>query len=139
MLPGTLVKKIQEKIDAGDEFLNTDAFARAVKLYQEAIQMIPKPNYLYEVALPAFTALGEANFYSGNYPAALSAFKEALKAPGGVENPLLHLRLGQTYFESGDLDPAADSLTRAYALDGTDIFEGEDDKYLAFLASRIEL
>ena len=34
---------------------------------------------------------------------------------------------------------AADFLTRAYALDGTDVFQGEDDKYLSFLATRIEL
>jgi cytochrome c-type biogenesis protein CcmH/NrfG len=94
---------------------------------------------LYDISLPAFTALGEAYFFSGNYRDALSAFRAALKAPGGVENPLLLLRLGQTYYESGDLDRAADSLTTAYALDGRDVFEGEDDKYLSFLATRIEL
>jgi hypothetical protein len=43
------------------------------------------------------------------------------------------------FFENGDLDRAADSFTRAYALDGKDVFEGEDDKYLSFLSTRIEM
>jgi tetratricopeptide (TPR) repeat protein len=139
MPPAALLNDIQARIDDGDVFLNTDAFAQAVERYQQALSMIPEPKHLYDISLPAFTALGEAYFYSGDYRNALSAFREALKVPGGVENPLLHLRLGQTYYESGDLNRAADSLTRAYALGGRDVFEGEDDKYLSFLASRIEL
>jgi len=139
MLPNKLLNDIQAKIDQGDEFLNTDDFTQAVELYRQGLSLIPEPKHLHDISLPAFTALGEAYFYSGNYRKALSAFREALKAPGGVENPLLHLRLGQTYYESGDLNRAADSLTRAYALDGRDVFEGEDDKYLSFLATQIEL
>jgi tetratricopeptide (TPR) repeat protein len=134
-----LLNDIQARIDDGDVFLNADAFTQAVELYQQALSMIPEPKPLYDISLPAFTALGEAYFCSGDYHNALSAFREALKAPGGVENPLLHLRLGQAYYESGDLARAAGSLTRAYALDGRDVFEGEDDKYLSFLATRIEL
>lgn len=139
MLPIQLLNDIQGKIDEGDEALNTDDFFQAVELYREALSMIPEPRYVHDISLPAFTALGEAHFYSSNYGEALSAFREALKAPGGVENPLLHLRLGQAYYEAGDLNRAADSLTRAYALDGRHVFEGEDYKYLSFLATRIDL
>jgi len=139
MLPSQLHDVIQAKIDQGDEFLNADDFARAAELFWEAVSMIPDPKYLHEISLSAFTALGEAYFYAGSFHEALSAFREALKAPGGVENPLVLLRLGQAYFESGDLNCAAEALTIAYALDGTRIFEGEDDKYLSFLATRIEL
>jgi tetratricopeptide (TPR) repeat protein len=139
MLPSQLHDEIQAKIDRGDEFLNADDFARAAELYREAVALIPGPKHLHEVSLPVFTALGEAYFYAGNYHEALAAFQAALKAPGGVENPLLHLRFGQAYFESGDLNRAANSLTRAYALDGRTVFDGEDDKYLSFLATRIEL
>src|SRR3954447_25288356 len=120
MLPISLLDDIQAGIDDGDAFLNADAFTQAVESYQKALSMIPDPKYLHYISLPAFTALGEAHYYSGNYPEALSAFREALKAPGGVENPLLQLWLGQAYYESGELDRAADSLTRAYALDGRD-------------------
>lgn len=139
MLPSQLHDEIQAKIDRGDEFLNADDFARAAELYREAVALIPEPKALHEISAPAFTALGEAYFYAGNYHEALAAFRVALKAPGGVENPLLNLRFGQAYFESGDLDSAVEYLTIAYALDGRTVFDGEDDKYLSFLATRIEL
>ena len=94
MLSSQLHDEIQAKIDQGDEFLNADDFTRAAETYREALALIPEPKHLHEISLPAFTALGEANFYAGNYPEALSAFREALEAPGGVENPLVLLRLG---------------------------------------------
>lgn len=139
MLNTSLTGKIQGKLDQGDENLDADEFSNAIDLYQQAISLIPDPKHVHEISLSAFTALGEAYFFSGYYQKALRAFKEAMKAPGGVENPLLHLRMGQAHFEKGDLEQAADSLTRAYALDGRQVFHGEDRKYLTFLASRIDL
>ncbi len=46
-----------------------------------------------------------------------------------VGNPFILLRLGQTYFELGNMKKAADELVRAYMGVGTEIFEGEDPKY----------
>jgi tetratricopeptide (TPR) repeat protein len=139
MLPPQLLDDIQARIDQGDEFLNADDFPQALELYGQALSLIPEPRYQYEIALPAFTALGEALFFSGRYPDALSAFREAAKSPGGIENPLVHLRMGETYYELGDFERAADALTRAYMLEGRTLFDGEDEKYFSFLASRLAL
>lgn len=138
MLPVRLLDEIQAKLDEGDDSLDADEFAAAIGLYQQAVVLLPDPKHLHDVSLPVFTALGEAFFFAGHYRDALTALKQAEKAPGGVENPLLHLRLGQAYYEIGDLERAGDALARAYALDGRDVFDGEDDKYLSFLATRIE-
>ena len=54
-------------------------------------------------------------------------------------NPFLHLRLGQSQYELGELDRAADELMRAYMGAGEDIFVSEDPKYRAFLATRAKL
>lgn len=137
MLPECLQNAINAKIDEGDSYLNVDQFEQAERSYREAIQQIPDPKYVHAIALPAFTALGEALFFSGDCHRARQPFLEALKAPGGLENPLLHLRLGQAYFDCGDLHKALDSFLRAYALEGKDIFDNEDEKYLAFLKSHI--
>lgn len=134
-----LVTEIQAKIECGDDYLNEDEFAQAIRLYKEAVALIPEPKYSHAISLDAFMALGEGYFFSGYYDDALRAFNEALKAPGGVQNPLTHLRMGQSFFEIGEMDFAADLLTRAYALDGARIFDDEDDKYRLFLATRISM
>ena len=58
--------------------------------------------------------------------------------PGGLGNPLVHLRLGQAFYEIGDRDRAADELMRAYMGAGAEIFETRECKYLDFLASRAD-
>lgn len=139
MLTPATLKAIRAKLDQGDRLLDRDRFARAWDAYRAALALIPDPKHQYGIALEAYTALGEGYFFAAHHDRALRAFREALKAPGGVENPLLHLRIGQAHFERGEFDAAADALTRAYALDGEDVFAGEDEKYLAFLATRIDL
>jgi tetratricopeptide (TPR) repeat protein len=137
MLGADLLDKINALVDEGDNFLNSDDFSTALGRYQQAASMIPEPKYRFDIALPVFTAIGEAYYYSGRLAQALDAFRMAVQAPGGIENPLTHLRLGQTYYELGDFDKSADELTRAYMLDGAKIFEGEDEKYQSFLSQRI--
>jgi hypothetical protein len=60
-----------------------------------------------------------------------------MHGPDAIGNPFLHLRLGQCLYELGDLDRAADELTRAYLGGGADLFDGAD-QYLAFLKTRLE-
>lgn len=139
MLTPAVLKTIRAKLDQGDRLLDRDQFARAWDAYSAALALIPDPKHEYAIALEAYTALGEGYFFAARHDRALRAFAEAIKAPGGVENPLLHLRTGQAHFELGELAAAADALTRAYALGGADVFAGEDEKYLAFLATRIDL
>ena len=62
----------------------------------------------------------------------------AMWCPGALGNPFLHLRLGQCQFELGGLDRAADELDRAYMGAGTDIFDDEDDKYFAYVKTRLD-
>ncbi len=139
MLSDADLERIETLIDEGDDLLNQDAFAQAIVKYIDAARLLPEPKEQFDIALTLFVALGEAYFFAGDYQQAERAFRMAMKAPGGVENPLTHLRLGQTHFELGELDKAADELTRAYMLDGFAIFSGEDNKYLAFLRTRIKL
>ena len=129
---------IRARIEQGDAFLNADDFERAAELYREAIQLIPAPAHEHEVSLEAFTALGEACFFAGHFTQALHCFRMALKSPNGTANPLVHLRLGQTRFEIGDFHHAAESLLYAYALEGRDLFRGEDDKYFSYLSKFLD-
>jgi tetratricopeptide (TPR) repeat protein len=138
MAEPTTRDRITALCDLGDAFLNADRFADALGKYHEAASLILEPT-TNPLALSVYTAIGEAHYFAGQHQQALEAFQTAAQTPGAIENPLAHLRLGQAYFEVGRLDEAADELTRAYMLDGSDVFDGEDEKYIAFLATRISL
>jgi tetratricopeptide (TPR) repeat protein len=130
---------IQREIDRGDEALDDEFFAVAIEHFKKAVSLIPDPKHEFAIALHAFAALGDGYFFSGYHDDAIRAFRQALKAPGGVENGLVWLRLGQVYYELRELDAAADALTRAFALEGQCMFDDEDEKYLTFLSTRIDI
>ena len=83
------------------------------------------------------TGIGNANFLAKSYEYALPALQDAMHCDGALGNPFNHLRLGQTQFELGNLDKAADELARAYLPEGRKIFEREDPKYLDFIKSKL--
>ena len=72
--------------------------------------------------------------WGGLFLEASSFFSEALKCPEGLGNPLINLRMGQCYYELGNYGSAKGYLLKAYMVEGKEIFEGEDDKYIKFVA-----
>ena len=81
------------------------------------------------------TAIKEIN--NNNYPYALSLLYDCLNLQ--LDNPFVHLNKGICHFELNEPDHAADSFTRAYMLEGEDIFENKDPKYFEFLKTKIEI
>ena len=106
----------------------------AEKKYLEALDLIPKPKTEWEASTWLYVALGEVYFFSSKYLEAISFFSEALKCPEGLGNPLINLRMGQCYYELGNYGSAKGYLLKAYMVEGKEIFEGEDDKYIKFVA-----
>lgn len=79
------------------------------------------------------------NFLNGQFREALQLFFDSLNFDEGLDNPFIHLRKGQCHFELGQMEDSADSLTRAYMLDGEVIFSDEEEKYFVFLKTKIEI
>jgi hypothetical protein len=75
---------------------------------------------------------------SGDFVAGRDNLANSMHCPDAIGNPFLHLRLGQCQWELGNLDRAADELTRAYMGAGDEIFESEDPKYLSFLKTKLK-
>jgi hypothetical protein len=69
----------------------------------------------------------------GDFERARTALQDAMHCPGAIGNPYIHLRLGETQFELGNIDRAKDELARAYMGGGDEVFEGDDPKYLRFI------
>lgn len=107
--------------------------------FVQALELLPEPHLRWEAATWLWTAIGDMHFLLGDAEKTLQCYVNAVQCPGGLGNPFIHLRLGQACFDLGDLDKAADELTRAYMGAGLDIFMQDDPKYLSFLETRIEL
>lgn len=131
--------RITALTDEGQALFDEGKLDEARKLFMQAWALLPEPQSEWEATTWLAAALGDIDFLKGNYAAARETLQFAMICPGGLGNPFLHLRLGQSQFELGELDRAADELMRAYMGAGEDIFAEEDPKYRAFLATRAKL
>ena len=137
-LPAAVHERIQAFCGKGDALAAKGNYAAALNEYWAAWDLLPEPQTEWEAATWILAAIGDANFLGHDYAAARDNLSTAMHCPDAIGNPFLHFRLGQSEFELGNLDRAADELTRAYMGGGEDIFE-DAEKYLAFLKTRIKV
>ena len=137
-LPDALHDKVVALSEAGDSLAEDGNYRKAIETYIEALELLPQPSTQWEAATWLLTAIGDANFLSGNFEYAGKALSDAMHCPGAIGNPFIHMRLGQVHFELGNLDRAADELARAYLQEGKVIFEADDPKYLEFVKSKLD-
>lgn len=125
-----IYREICDLSQEGNQYLDVDNFELAEKKYLEALNLIPKPKTEWEASTWLYVALGEVYFFASKYLEAIPFFNEALKCPEGLGNPLINLRMGQCYYELENYDFAKEHFLKAYMVEGKEIFEGEDDKYI---------
>ena len=130
--------QIQEKCGLGDELTEEGRWRAALEQYWRAFELIPEPKQDWEATTWVLTAIGDVNFLSGDFEAGVENLSKAMHCPGAIGNPFIHLRLGQCQWELNHLDKAADELTRAYAIEGEEIFSEEAPQYFEFLKTRID-
>lgn len=137
----TLSKEMHGRIKAlcadGDLLAQDGNYLSALSQYWAAWDLLPEPQTQWEAATWILGAIGDANYRSGDFVAGRDNLSLAMHCPHAIGNPFLHLRLGQCQFELGNLDRAADELTRAYMCGGSELFN-EGDNYFAFLKSRLD-
>jgi tetratricopeptide (TPR) repeat protein len=136
-LPDHIHEQIKSLCQAGDTLAGGGDYAAALAKYWAAWDLRPEPQTNWGAATWILAAIGDANYLSGDYTAGRDNLSMAMHCPDAIGNPFLHLRLGQCQFELGNLERAADELTRAYMGAGDEIFQGEE-KYFKFLKTRLE-
>lgn len=122
---------------SGDALFDEEKDREALSKYFQAITLLPEPVHQWEAATWIFTAIGDVLWVMQEYQDAYSAFQDALRCPGGIGNPFVHLRAGQLDYELGDRKKAIDELMRAYMGAGEEIFAREDPKYFAAIKNLI--
>lgn len=129
--------QIVELCDSGDRYADEEKFDIALSQYYKALHMIPDPKEEWVASTWILTAIGDAYFLMKNYSESLKILQDAMDCPDAIDNPFIHLRLGQVQYELGDFRRALDELTRAYMGEGQEIFAEEDPKYFTWVKQRI--
>jgi tetratricopeptide (TPR) repeat protein len=132
-LDSSLYERVTQLSEEGNSLADRVDTPGALKKFNEALELIPEPKTDWEAATWLYASIGDMEFQRGMFEAARTALTEALHCPDGIGNVLIHMRLGQCYFELGDERLAADNLTRAYMGGGREAFEDEDPKYFALI------
>ncbi len=129
--------ELQEKIDLlsaqGDAFDIAGDIDSALARYGAALALVPAPQIDWQGSGQILFKIGTLYFLDGQFQAGSDALRVALACPSDSANARVHLRLGQVELELDNRAVAIEHLTRAYELEGVEIFDEEDPKYLAFL------
>lgn len=126
-------QKIEILSKEGNTLADKGKYHEATEKFITALDLLPEPLEQWEACTWLLTAIGDMNFMQGSYEYAKRALSDAMHCPNAIGNPFIHLRLGQSQYELGNKERAADELARAYMGAGKEIFETEDTKYFEFL------
>ncbi|CAN5134683.1 hypothetical protein BH09PSE6_BH09PSE6_04840 [soil metagenome] len=124
---------IAELCSAGNVHRGNKRYVDAVAMYWKAWAVLPEPKYETRTATWILGAIGDVHFMAGEYSAGRDALLRAMRCPGGINNALLQLRLGQCLYELGAKEEAGQAFVAAYAAGGAERFAQADPKYLALL------
>ena len=139
-LSDEISERIEELSEQGNDLYDEENFNEALVIWKEALDLIPAPQNSYAETLWLESSIADIYYQLGDWAQALQHF---INAKGNLEtnayeNPFIMLRLGQIYFNLGELDEAKEYLVRGYMLEGEELFEDEDQKYLDFLKQHIK-
>ncbi len=129
-LPPEVVAIVDEAATKGDKLAEEGKFTEAIAAYRVGLAALPKGDW--SASLWFHAAIGDAQFLARDYDEARITWMEAI-LDGGLGNPFIHLRRGQTMYELGNLDEAGNELLKALLIEGVDIFDESDPKYLDYV------
>jgi tetratricopeptide (TPR) repeat protein len=132
-LPEDLRQMIDKLCHKGDQFAQIDQHDDALDQYEVAWELLPNPKNQWPAATWILMAAGDVYFEKRDFLAASDTLRDALDYPDGETNPFIWLRLGQSLYEAGNFDEAADALVAAFRQRGDELFADEDPKYLEFV------
>ncbi|MFT7561569.1 MAG: tetratricopeptide (TPR) repeat protein [Flavobacteriales bacterium] len=132
-LDSALEQQVEQLCDTGDQCAENQDFSQANVHYLEALAVLPEPANQWEQGAWVYGSLGETYFHQQDFTQMLENFEAALSCPQGADNPFIHLRLGQAYFEVTELDKAKACFKQVVSMASEEVFADEDSKYLALL------
>ncbi|ARN76510.1 hypothetical protein BST96_19585 [Oceanicoccus sagamiensis] len=124
-----MADKTRELCQQGYTLFDSGDIKGAIRSFYSAWTLIPKPQTQWQEAGWVLTALGDAYFTKGDYDNGREALMSALHCPKAMGNPIIHLRLGQCFFELGQTEKAAQQFDLVRNHGGEDLIAKQDPKY----------
>lgn len=128
-LPDKIYTAITDLTDKGNSKLDANNYGDAFNFFFQALSLLPEPKIQWEAYTWLNASLADCCFHLKKFNECLLFSYDALNGPDAIDNPFIHLRLGQATFELNDLNKAKASLLKAYMLAGEMIFAEDDPKY----------
>jgi tetratricopeptide (TPR) repeat protein len=136
-LPNDVRQMIDKLCQKGDQFAQIDQHDDALDQYESAWELLPEPRNQWPAATWILMAAGDVYFEKRDFNSAIDTLSQSLDCPDGENNPFILLRLGQSFFETGDLNGSANAMEAAFRQGGQELFADEDPKYLEFVKTQI--
>lgn len=137
-LSDKIYDKIEKYTDQGNDYCDNEEWEEAIICFNRALELLPEPKDDWEAATWIYSALGDAYFFSERYELAIEYLNSARMCPEGIANPFILLRLGEAFYELGEIKMAQKYLLETYMMEGNDIFEDEDEKYFDMIRTILD-
>jgi hypothetical protein len=121
----------------GEALADAGQDAAALDRFRAAWEVLPVPREGHDPAIRILAAIADSHFRLGEWEECRKAVKHAFRGGADMANSFLRLRMGQSLYELGEQEEAANWLVPVYLNEGRDPFQEEDPKYLEFFRSRL--
>ena len=125
---------IKEYSEKGEILFYDGRFSEALREYNKAYDMIPEPKQQWEASVWLIAAIGDCHFWLKDYAASLECFRKLMVEYEEYGNPFTRLRYGECLYETGNEQLAKEHLLAAYSMEGEELFEECDKKYLSIIS-----
>jgi tetratricopeptide (TPR) repeat protein len=130
---------MDEYCEKGNAEMDEENYGAAAEWFKKAYAVLPEPKEDWEASGYITASWGDALFSNSKFAEAKEQLLIANEFYSADEsNPFVLLRLGEACYELGDEKAALEFLSKAYQLEGAQLFE-DDQKYLKFLKKHQEL
>ena len=125
---------IKEYSEKGETLFYDGRLSAALMEYNKAFDMIPEPKQQWEASVWLIAAIGDCHFWLKDYAASLECFRKLMVEYEEYGNPFTRLRYGECLYETGNEQLAKEHLLAAYSMEGEELCEECDKKYLSIIS-----
>lgn len=131
-------EQIQDLAERGNELMEGHRNVDAINTFEEALGLLPRPVMQWDEAMWLYASIGDAYYARREFCDAVESLRIALSCPGGIENPFVQLRLGESLYRMGFAEQAAQHLTIAFMHEGRETFADEPSDICEFLSGQLK-